>query len=171
MNKKLYLLPFLIFALNAQDADPAPITEPVITDLDLLVESVKTTASIRAKEDRARLNKFLSDKNKQQSLLDNMKYKLTLEERRSERLTKEYEDNDAELSDLEEQLTLKLGLLVSFLVLLDRLLVSQKVSLCCLLTNIEFPDRIEFLGDLAERKSLDLPTTEELERLWYEILK
>ena len=89
MNKKLYLLPFLIFALNAQDADPAPITEPVITDLDLLVESVKTTASIRAKEDRARLNKFLSDKNKQQSLLDNMKYKLTLEERRSERLTKE----------------------------------------------------------------------------------
>ena len=109
MNKKLYLLPFLIFALNAQDADPAPITEPVITDLDLLVESVKTTASIRAKEDRARLNKFLSDKNKQQSLLDNMKYKLTLEERRSERLTKEYEDNDAELSDLEEQLTLKLG--------------------------------------------------------------
>jgi biopolymer transport protein ExbB len=38
------------------------------------------------------------------------------------------------------------------------------------LTNIEFPDRIEFLGDLAERKSLDLPTTAELERLWYEIL-
>ena len=38
------------------------------------------------------------------------------------------------------------------------------------LTNIEFPERIEFLGDLAERKSLDLPTTEELERLWYEIL-
>ena len=46
MNKKLYLLPFLVFALNAQDADPAPVVEPVITDLDLLVESVKTTASI-----------------------------------------------------------------------------------------------------------------------------
>jgi len=49
MNKKIYLLPFLVFALNAQDADPAPVVEPVITDLDLLVESVKTTASIRAK--------------------------------------------------------------------------------------------------------------------------
>ena len=109
MKKKIYLLPFLIFALNAQEVTSVPVIEPVITDLDLLVESVKTTASIRAKEDKARLNKFLSDKNKQQSLLDNMKYKLTLEERRSDKLTKQYEDNDAELSDLEEQLTLKLG--------------------------------------------------------------
>ncbi|MDA7821188.1 MotA/TolQ/ExbB proton channel family protein [Gammaproteobacteria bacterium] len=170
MNKKLYLLPFLIFALNAQDADPASIVEPVISDLDLLVESVKTTASIRAKEDRARLNKFLSDKNKQQSLLDNMKYKLTLEERRSERLTKEYEDNDAQLSDLEEQLTLKLGSFGELFGIVRQTAGESKGQFMLSLTNIEYPDRIEFLGDLAERKSLDLPTTEELERLWYEIL-
>ena len=170
MNKKLYLLPFLVFALNAQDADPAPVVEPVITDLDLLVESVKTTASIRAKEDRARLNKFLSDKNEQQSLLDNMKYKLTLEERRSERLTKEYEDNDAQLSDLEEQLTLKLGSFGELFGIVRQTAGESKGQFALSLTNIEFPERIEFLGDLAERKSLDLPTTEELERLWYEIL-
>ena len=170
MNKKLYLLPFLVFALNAQDADPAPVVEPVITDLDLLVESVKTTASIRAKEDIARLNKFLSDKNKQQSLLDNMKYKLTLEERRSERLTKEYEDNDAQLSDLEEQLTLKLGSFGELFGIVRQTAGESKGQFALSLTNIEFPERIEFLGDLAERKSLDLPTTEELERLWYEIL-
>ena len=170
MNKKIYLLPFLVFALNAQDADPAPVVEPVITDLDLLVESVKTTASIRAKEDRARLNKFLSDKNKQQSLLDNMKYKLTLEERRSERLTKEYEDNDAQLSDLEEQLTLKLGSFGELFGIVRQTAGESKGQFALSLTNIEFPERIVFLGDLAERKSLDLPTTEELERLWYEIL-
>jgi biopolymer transport protein ExbB len=170
MNKKIYLLPFLVFALNAQDADPAPVVEPVITDLDLLVESVKTTASIRAKEDRARLNKFLSDKNKQQSLLDNMKYKLTLEERRSERLTKEYEDNDSQLSDLEEQLTLKLGSFGELFGIVRQTAGESKGQFALSLTNIEFPERIEFLGDLAERKSLDLPTTEELERLWYEIL-
>ena len=142
----------------------------MITDLDLLVESVKTTASIRAKEDRARLNKFLSDKNKQQSLLDNMKYKLTLEERRSERLTKEYEDNDAQLSDLEEQLTLKLGSFGELFGIVRQTAGGSKGQFALSLTNIEFPERIEFLGDLAERKSLDLPTTEELERLWYEIL-
>ena len=170
MNKKLYLLPFLIFSINAQDAESIPIVEPVITDLDLLVESVKTTASIRAKEDRARLNKFLSDKNKQQSLLDNMKYRLTLEERRSERLTKQYEDNDAELSDLEEQLTLKLGSFGELFGIVRQTAGESKGQFALSLTNIEFPERIAFLGDLAERKSLDLPTTEELERLWYEIL-
>jgi len=170
MNKKLYLLLFLIFALNAQEPTPAPVVEPVITDLDLLVESVKTTASIRAKEDKARLNKFLSDKNKQQSLLDNMKYKLTLEERRSERLTKQYEDNDAELSDLEEQLTLKLGSFGELFGIVRQTAGESKGQFSLSLTNIEFPGRIDFLGDLAERKSLDLPTTEELERLWYEIL-
>ena len=170
MNKKLYLLPFLIFALNAQQQTPVPLVEPVITDLDLLVESVKTTASIRAKEDKARLNKFLSDKNKQQSLLDNMKYKLTLEERRSDRLTKQYEDNDAELSDLEEQLTLKLGSFGELFGIVRQTAGESKGQFMLSLTNIEFPERIDFLGDLAERKSLDLPTTEELERLWYEIL-
>ena len=170
MNKKLYLLPFLIFTLNAQEPTPAPVVEPVITDLDLLVESVKTTASIRAKEDKARLNKFLSDKNKQQSLLDNMKYKLTLEERRSERLTKQYEDNDSELSDLEEQLTLKLGSFGELFGIVRQTAGESKGQFMLSLTNIEFPDRIDFLGDLAERKSLDLPTTEELERLWYEVL-
>jgi len=170
MNKKLYLLPFLIFALNAQESLPVPVVEPVITDLDLLVESVKTTASIRAKEDKARLNKFLSDKNKQKSLLDNMKYRLTLEERRSERLTKQYEDNDAELSDLEEQLTLKLGSFGELFGIVRQTAGESKGQFALSLTNIEFPERIAFLGDLAERKSLDLPTTEELERLWYEIL-
>ena len=170
MNKKLYLLPFLIFVLNAQESLPVPVIEPVITDLDLLVESVKTTASIRAKEDKARLNKFLSDKNKQQSLLDNMKYRLTLEERRSERLTKQYEDNDAELSDLEEQLTLKLGSFGELFGIVRQTAGESKGQFALSLTNIEFPERIAFLGDLAERKSLDLPTTEELERLWYEIL-
>jgi len=170
MNKKLYLLPFLIFSINAQDAESIPVVEPVITDLDLLVESVKNTASIRAKEDRARLNKFLSDKNKQQALLDNMKYRLTLEERRSERLTKEYEDNDSQLSDLEEQLTLKLGSFGELFGIVRQTAGESKGQFMLSLTNIEFPERIEFLGDLAERKSLDLPTTEELERLWYEIL-
>ncbi|MDB9959768.1 MotA/TolQ/ExbB proton channel family protein [Gammaproteobacteria bacterium] len=170
MNKKLYLLPFLIFSINAQDAESIPVVEPVITDLDLLVESVKTTASIRAKEDTARLNKFLSDKNKQQALLDNMKYRLTLEERRSERLTKEYEDNDSQLSDLEEQLTLKLGSFGELFGIVRQTAGESKGQFMLSLTNIEFPERIEFLGDLAERKSLDLPTTEELERLWYEIL-
>jgi len=169
MNKKFFILPFLVLGLLAQE-ESNEISTPVITDLDLLVESVKTTASIRAKEDRVRLNRFLSDKNKQQSLLNQMKVRLTNEENRSEILTKQYEDNDATLSDLEEQLTLKLGSFGELFGIVRQTAGESKGQFALSLTNIEYPERIEFLGDLAERKSLDLPTSAELERLWYEIL-
>ena len=170
MNKKLYLLPFLIFSLSAQDNAEQQLVDPVITDLDLLVESVKNTASIRAKEDTTRLTKFLSDKNKQQSLLTKMRANLKAQEARSVRLTDQYEANDAKLSELEEQLTLKLGSFGELFGIVRQTAGESKGQFMLSLTNIEFPDRVEFLGDLAERKSLDLPTTAELERLWYEIL-
>ena len=170
MNKKSYLLPFLIFSLSAQDNAEQQLVAPVITDLDLLVESVKNTASIRAKEDTTRLTKFLSDKNKQQSLLTKMRANLKAQEARSVRLTDQYEANDAKLSELEEQLTLKLGSFGELFGIVRQTAGESKGQFMLSLTNIEFPDRVEFLGDLAERKSLDLPTTAELERLWYEIL-
>jgi biopolymer transport protein ExbB len=170
MNKKLYLLPFLIFSLSAQEIAEEPLAIPVITDLDLLVESVKNTASIRAKEDKERLTKFLSDKNRQQYLLNQMKVNLKNEEDRSVRLTNQYEANDKELSELEEQLTLKLGSFGELFGIVRQTAGESKGQFMLSLTNIEFPERAEFLGDLAERKSLDLPTTAELERLWYEIL-
>ena len=107
---KIRFLPFLLLAsfVFAQE-DPEQLVEPIITDLDRLVDSVKKTASSRSAEDNARLQRFLADKNRQQYLLNQMKAKLNAEEDRSVRLTKEYEDNDARLADLEEQLTLKLG--------------------------------------------------------------
>ena len=107
---KINFLPFLLLAsfVFAQE-DPEQLVEPIITDLDRLVESVKQTASSRSAEDNARLQRFLADKNRQQYLLNQMKTKLSSEEDRSVRLTKEYEDNDLRLADLEEQLTLKLG--------------------------------------------------------------
>lgn len=170
MNRKTIILPFLILGLFAQDNNVEEPVVPVITDLDLLVESVKNTASIRAKEDKARLDRFLSDKNRQQYLLNQMKAKLDAEEDRSERLTKEYEDNDKTLSELEEQLTLKLGSFGELFGIVRQTAGESKGQFMLSLTNIEYPERIEFLGDLAERKSLDLPTSAELDRLWYEIL-
>ena len=107
---KIRFLPFLLITsfVFAQEVVEQSL-EPIITDLDRVVESVKKTASSRSAEDNARLQRFLADKNRQQYLLNQMKAKLNAEEDRSVRLTKEYEDNDARLADLEEQLTLKLG--------------------------------------------------------------
>ena len=162
----LLLLSSFVFAQE----DPEQLAEPIITDLDRLVESVKQTASSRSVEDNARLQRFLADKNRQQYLLNQMKAKLNAEEDRSVRLTREYEDNDARLADLEEQLTLKLGSFGELFGIVRQTAGESKGQFSLSLTNIEYPERIEFLGDIAERKSLDLPTNEELERLWFEIL-
>ena len=169
MNFKF--LPLLLISSLAfsQENSMEPL-EPIVTDLDRLVESVKKTANTRSAEDNLRLQRFLADKNRQQYLLNQMKSKLKAEESRSVRLTKEYEDNDSKLADLEEQLTLKLGSFGELFGIVRQTAGESKGQFALSLTNIEYPSRIEFLGDIAERKSLDLPTNEELERLWFEIL-
>jgi len=150
---KIRFLPLLLITsfVFAQESVEQPV-EPIITDLDRLVESVKKTASSRSAEDNARLQRFLADKNRQQYLLNQMKAKLNAEEDRSVRLTKEYEDNDARLADLEEQLTLKLGSFGELFGIVRQTAGESKGQFSLSLTNIEYPERIEFLGDIAERK-------------------
>ncbi len=169
MNIKFLPLFLISVVAFSQENVEVPV-EKIVTDLDRLVESVKQTASSRSADDNARLQKFLAEKNRQQYLLNQMKAKLKSEQERSERLTKEYEDNDAKLADLEEQLTLKLGSFGELFGIVRQTAGESKGQFALSLTNIEYPSRIGFLGDIAERKSLDLPTTEELERLWFEIL-
>ena len=84
-----------------------------------------------------------------------MKANLKAEENRSARLTKEYEDNDARLADLEEQLTLKLGSFGELFGIVRQTAGESKGQFSLSLTNVEYPERVEFLGDIAERKSLD----------------
>ena len=63
---KTRFLPFLLISsfVFSQENIEQP-AEPIITDLDRLVESVKKTASYRSTEDNARIHKFLDDKNRQ----------------------------------------------------------------------------------------------------------
>ena len=142
----------LISSLAFAQEDTAQPAEPIITDLDRLVESVKKTASSRSAEDNARLQRFLADKNRQQYLLNQMKANLKAEENRSARLTKEYEDNDARLADLEEQLTLKLGSFGELFGIVRQTAGESKGQFSLSLTNVEYPERIEFLGILLKEK-------------------
>ena len=136
----LILISSFVFAQE----DTAQPSEPIITDLDRLVESVKNTASSRSAEDYSRLLRFLADKNRQQYLLNQMKANLKAEENRSARLTKEYEDNDARLADLEEQLTLKLGSFGELFGIVRQTAGESKGQFSLSLTNVEYPERVEF---------------------------
>ena len=165
----LYLLPVLLVASIQVNSQEVTLSEPVVvTDIEQLLELVKDGATLRSEEDKKRLDSFNKSKQKQEKLLADARWLLKKESNREKRLTKQFEDNDSRLSDLEEQLNLKIGTLGELFGVVRQLSGDAKNTYSQSLTNLEFPSRIEFLGNLAERK--ELPKVDELERLWFELL-
>ena len=160
----IYILLLLPFAIYSQEQTE----EIVLSDVDKLLQLVEDNSLLRSDEDKKRLNEFIKNKNKQQKLLNDARWLLKKEKDREALLTKTFEDNDAKLSDLEEQLNLKIGTLGETFGVVRQISGDAKSNYSQSLTNLQFPNRIDFLGDLAERKAL--PSVEELEKLWFILL-
>ena len=108
LTKNLLLLPLLLSLFSfTQDVEVA--TEP--SDIDKLLDLVEENTLLRSKSNQERLDQFIKNRNQQQKLLNDARWLLKLEKDREQKLTKNFEDNDAKLSDLEEQLNLKIGTL------------------------------------------------------------
>ena len=164
---KFLILSFIFsgFALG-QDVDTEIAIEP--TDIEILLDLVEENTLLRTKNDQDRLNQFIRNRNQQQKLLNDARWLLKLEKDREAKLTKNFEDNDARLSDLEEQLNLKIGTLGETFGVVRQISGDAKSNFSQSLTNLQFPNRIDFLADLAERKAL--PSVPELEKLWFTLL-
>ena len=168
ITNKFLLFLTLSFAsiIIAQDSSDEISVDP--TDIDILLDLVEENTLLRTKENQDRLNEFISNRNKQQKLLNDARWLLKLEKDREAKLTKNFEDNDARLSDLEEQLNLKIGTLGETFGVVRQISGDAKSNYSQSLTNLQFPSRIDFLADLAERKAL--PSVPELEKLWFTLL-
>ena len=165
LTKNLLLLPFLLSLFSfTQDVEVA--TEP--SDIDKLLDLVEENTLLRSKSNQERLDQFIKNRNQQQKLLNDARWLLKLEKDREQKLTKNFEDNDAKLSDLEEQLNLKIGTLGETFGVVRQISGDAKSTYSQSLTNLQFPSRIDFLADLAERKAL--PSVPELEKLWFTLL-
>ena len=165
LTKNLLLLPSLLSLFSfTQDVEVA--TEP--SDIDKLLDLVEENTLLRSKSNQERLDQFIKNRNQQQKLLNDARWLLKLEKDREQKLTKNFEDNDAKLSDLEEQLNLKIGTLGETFGVVRQISGDAKSTYSQSLTNLQFPSRIDFLADLAERKAL--PSVPELEKLWFTLL-
>jgi len=168
LTKVLILPLFFVSILGVQSQEVSEAEAVEVTDIEQLLELVKDSATLRSEENKTRLADFNKSKQKQAKLLADARWLLKKESNREKKLTKNFEDNDSQLSDLEEQLNLKIGTLGELFGVVRQLSGDAKSTYSLSLTNLEFPSRIEFLGDLAERKAL--PKVPELEQLWYELL-
>ena len=142
--------------------------------LDELLKMVEQGRISESKDHKAREARFLGDKAGQDRLLREARNKRTEEERRSERLEKNFEANELKINDLKGQLTTRLGSLKELFGVLTQVSGDTVAQFQNSLTTAQFSDsdRIEFITQLGTKMgtSSKLASIAEIERLWLELM-
>ena len=124
---------------------------------------VKTNKSIYVNEDNKRLQSFLDKIEERTALLNDAKTKLENEKARNKKLEKQFEDNEKTLTDLEEKLQIKIGVLGELFGVTRQFAGELAASSENSVVFYEFPNRLEALKEISKIKVHNL---EELEQLW-----
>ena len=171
--KNLNILPFfivfsLVSSLFAQD--DIVIEEP--TTVEALLSLVKEGKTREQSENAEREKKFLSNKNKQASILAAEKRELARQEKIADKLEADYKRNEETLRVKEEAYKKELGSLVELFGHLQSSAGEAAVQFGGSLTSAQYgAERVAFLNDLTGKMSetTELPTIREIEGLWYEL--
>ncbi|HHL33941.1 MAG TPA: energy transducer TonB [Desulfobulbaceae bacterium] len=143
---------------------------PEAKSLDQLLELVKQGAYRENQENKRREREFLQQKSKQKALLASARNTQKQEERRSDRLEAEFKANDEKIAKLEEDLSHELGALKELFGVLQQVSGDTKAVFHDSIISAQFPGREVYLDELiAKASSSELPTIEEIARLWYEV--
>ncbi len=160
MNKLKYPITVLFLAGTAVAAAQS---------LDDLARDVERAAAAQGRINQEREARFLRERNNQQQLLAQARAELAAEQRRSERLQTEYDDNERQLVELETTLDERLGNLGELFGVVRQVSGDVATVIDASLVSAERPGRGAFLADLATRS--ELPTAVELRRLWAEMVR
>ena len=170
------LLKILLFSLLisssyifAQEADVE-----VPTNLDKLLELVKEGKSKEQSENTKRETEFKAARDQQDQILKAEQRELARQERIADQLEEEFRKNQEKLRIAEEAYLKQLGSLNELFGHMQSITTDSRVTFESSLTAAEFgKEREKFLGDLTQKmgESTELPTIEEIERVWYEIMR
>ncbi|VAX07611.1 MotA/TolQ/ExbB proton channel family protein [hydrothermal vent metagenome] len=145
-------------------------TAPKAKNLDELLEMVRQGAYKESQENKRREREFIQQKSKQKSLLTGARNDQKREERRSDRLEAEFKANEDKITKLEEELSHELGALKELFGVLQQVSGDAKAVFRDSIISAQFPGREVYLDELiAKASSSELPTIEEIGRLWYEV--
>jgi biopolymer transport protein ExbB len=140
-------------------------------NMDQLLRAVEQGRVQDNKEHNEREARFRQERASQQRLLREAEAEKASEERRSIRLEAEAEANKKQLGKLEDELNERLGSLKELFGVMQQVAGDARTRFETSLTSVEYPDRTEFLEGLAKKigSSSQLPSLEEIERLWFEL--
>jgi biopolymer transport protein ExbB len=136
-----------------------------------LLQQIEQGQARDSKEAREREARFAADRNQQQNLLNQARAERTRQERNSERLEQLFEDQQAQIVSAREALNERLGALKELFGVLQTVTGDSQGRFKSSLTDIQFPDRSEFLVALGGKMagSSSLASIEEIEQLWFEL--
>ena len=121
-----------------------------------------------SREARQREAAFAQARNEQQSLLNQARAERTRQENRSEQLETQFEQNQQQIITARQALNERMGALKELLGVLQQVAGDTQGRFAASLTNIQHPDRGEFLVELGGKLAgaNNIPEIEEIERLW-----
>ena len=139
--------------------------------LDELLGFVKQGQISEATENKAREQEFINAKADQNRLLEEAKAERKRQEGISARLEKSFEDNELLVTEKQKQLKERLGTLAELFGHLTSTSGDAVSNFETSLISAQFPGRGEFLEQLIAKMSGSdqLPSIEEIERVWYEL--
>jgi biopolymer transport protein ExbB len=155
-----------LFAVVAALVAPAM---PVLAaeSLDELLEQTRQSRARQAEIHATREREFLARREEQAKLLADAKRARDEAEARSKALSAKFDANEVALAEQEERLTQRLGNLGELFGVVRQVAGDGSSIMYNSLLSAQFPKRDQFFAELG--KSKDLPSIEELERLWFEI--
>jgi len=141
------------------------------TTLDDLLELVRQGKVNETAEYRQREAEFMGAQDRQAGLLSRAQASQRAQERRSDQLEAQFASNDDRLTELEQEFTNELGALKEVLGVLQLVSGDTRSRFEGSLTSTQFQGREEFITALIQKTSsgTQLPSIEEIERLWYEV--
>lgn len=162
----------LIGAMLLASVIVAPVqAQQTVANLDQLLQIVRDAGGRDNQEHQRRLQQFRQQQAEQTRLLQEARDEKARQEALSEQLETTFDENDLLIADVQAQLEERLGSLRELFGVLQQVAGDARSTFSNSLTNIEYPERAQFLTDLAEKMGSTsvLPSIEEIERLWFEI--
>jgi biopolymer transport protein ExbB len=156
-NISIFIISLLLLPL-AVVADDKPV------NLDQLLDQVKRERLIEQEQNRIREAEFLQARDRQAQLLAQAKADLAAEERRTELLNDQFEENEFKLAEQESQLQERSGSLGELFGSVRQMANDSRAVIETSMTSVQYPERVAFLTGLSERKQQ--PTIDELRELW-----
>ncbi|MEZ5509841.1 MAG: MotA/TolQ/ExbB proton channel family protein [Gammaproteobacteria bacterium] len=141
-----------------------------IRSLDELLDAVRQGRMEQSRENQAREQLFLKNRNQQQALLEKAKAERQQLEQRSAQLEDQYAQQKEQLDELNRRLDARMGSLKELFGHLQTASSEASAQLQRSITSVEYPERAQLLDRLNERLNFNrtLPRIEDLEQLWYQ---